>query len=388
MSIAVKRESKPGFPIKETLFRGGRASVDVDQLDMQPEGGRFGGGLMRGVSLISTGEALGHEMWIDQETVAQVKQLAAASKFGVKSRFTHPSLSADGTGRHLGRLQEFGEYDDDQRVLANLHFAQSAHKTPDGDLAEYVMMLAEEDPQAAGLSIVFEHDHESEMQFMLDNGAEFQGSYIDITNFQSPDPDNSHNYPHVRLKELRAADVVDEPAANPAGLFDRQDLARDVDALLSYAAGLTEQKPTVGAFDVDPDRASQFVSRWLSNHGLSLTSSKEPAPMAETQPAAPEQPATPTVTRESVLSELKKYTDRFGAEDGQKWFEQGKPYTEALEAFSEKQAERITELEASLKEAEDKLSSVELGEENPVETGPGDERKRITFAEFVRAKAN
>ena len=137
----------PELPVKESLFRGARVPV-AEPVNVARNGGDNGAGLLSGVSLIAAGEALGHDMWIDDVTLSQVAEYANQGKHGIKSRFTHPSMSADGMGRHLGRIKDVRVEGD--RVLGDLHFAKSAHATPDGNLAEYVMELAEEDPAAAG----------------------------------------------------------------------------------------------------------------------------------------------------------------------------------------------------------------------------------------------
>jgi hypothetical protein len=92
------------------------------------------------------------------DTTAAINGSNSASG-GVKARFTHPGLSSDGMGRYLGRLTNAQTVGD--QVFADLHFAEAATKTPDGNLADYVMTLAAEDPEAFGLSIVFEHDVEA-----------------------------------------------------------------------------------------------------------------------------------------------------------------------------------------------------------------------------------
>lgn len=360
MSAAFDRVD-PSMPVKESRFRGQRAPIDVAELSIDREGGRFEAGIMRGVSLIAEGEALGHGMWIDQETLAQVTNEAGKNdEQGLKARFTHPSMSSDGMGRLLGRIHDVRMSGD--RVLGDLHFAKSAHDTPDGDLADYVMSLADEDPRAAGLSIVFEHDFDSLELFMSENVDE-------AGKFKSPDHRNKNNYPHVRLAELRAADVVDEPAANPDGLFDRQPLARDVDGFLAFAAGLSDVKPLSSVIGFDGDRAKQFFTRWLDSHGLSLTPTKDLPAMSDNNPTLTPDSAAPTVTRESLLAEQKRYTDKFGAENGQKWFSEGKTFEESLSVFCEQQAERITTLEAELKASHEKFASLSLGEETPIETG-------------------
>lgn len=372
--------SKTANPPAKEIDRLARAEGAEPAIDR--EGGKFGAGVIRGVSLASVGEALGHGMWLDQTTIEQVAEHSAATgETGLKARFTHPGLSSDGMGRLLGRLYDVRV--EGEKAVGDLHFAKSSHDTPDGDLAEYVMMLTEEDPRAAGLSIVFHHDFDAEAEFenqhMIEHEDEdYRGRKRVRMRFKSPDPRNQHNYPHVRLSELRAADIVDEPAANPDGLFDRSPLARQADELLSYAVGISDKKPAASAFDIDGDRASQFFKRWLSSHGLSITPEKEPTEMADKQT-----PETPAVTRESLLAEQKQFTDKFGAEDGVKWFTEGKSYEQALEMFCDKQQEQIDQLSEQLSEANEKLASIQLGEEEPVETLPVEATKKRSFASRI-----
>jgi hypothetical protein len=372
---------RPDQAVPETSFRGSRADVNVEVLQIQATGGRFESGLMNGVSLISRGEALGHGMWIDEVALDQVESLGQLDEMngGIKSRFTHPSMSSDGTGKHLGRIHDIGRFED--RVIGDLHLSESSHKTPDGDLADYVMTLAKEDPRAAGLSIVFQRDLEMESDFLELHGAvqkeDQWGAYWDLEAFSSPDPDNTQNFPHVRVNELRAADVVDEPAANPDGLFDRQPQARQMDALLSFALGLSKTKPpSADALGIDPERASQFLHRWMGQHGVQfLKPEEQDMAIAEPTPAPIETDPAPTreELRAEFTAELNRYTEAFGAENGTKWFHDDLDFTEAqahhiaaLTAERDALAEQVSELEA-------KLSDVVLGEIDPIDTdGPQD----------------
>ncbi|WP_436715815.1 hypothetical protein U8335_26680 [Roseiconus lacunae] len=380
----MKTTKTPADAPAKDIARFGRA--DGADPDVDREGGKWNAGIIRGVSLATVGEALGHYYWLDQETINQiVEHSSSKGDTGLKCRFTHPGMSSDGMGRHLGRL--FDVRVDGEKAVGDLHFAESAHKTPDGDLAEYCMMLTEEDPKAAGLSIVFHHDFDAEYEFQSDHEADYEyedhrGRTIKSKRFKSPDKRNEHDYPHVRMSELRAADIVDEPAANPDGLFDRSPLARQADEFLSYAAGLTTEKPQGSAFDIDGDRAQQFLGRWLESHDLSLVPKKVAAMANEN---TPDTPAT-EITRESLLAEQQRYIDRFGAEDGVKWFADGKSFEDCLGLFADKQAELIESLTAERDEAIEKLASVQLGEDEPIETYPGEESKKVPFSQYVKGK--
>ena len=179
-------------------------------------------GILYGVSAIQTGEALGHDMLIDETMIAQVVAHGqAAGALGIKSRYTHPGLCADGMGKMLGRLRNWRASDDGSKALADLHLLESAAKSPDGDLRAYVLDLAEEDPRAYALSIVFENDP----VWCLDDGSEIR-VYDDslrrrddwMTWYERPENATTEQ-PYARCQRLTHADTVDEPAANRDGLF-------------------------------------------------------------------------------------------------------------------------------------------------------------------------
>ena len=347
------------------------------------EGGKFGAGMIPSVSLITHGEALGHGAWIDAEFLSQVSTaLQAKGEQGLKSRFTHPGMSSDGLGRMLGRINN-GRLEGSQ-VIGDLHYVASARNTPDGDLVDYTSMLIEEDPTAAGLSIVFGEDMEAMVAFAVEHGAEvvddpYYGEYLDLENFKSPDPENVNNYIHVRLAELRAADLVDEPAANPNGMFDSAPVARNIDQALAFALGLDDTKPdNAELFGVDVDRASAFAKRFLSSRGLSIVTTKTPESLK------PE--AEGGITREQFAAELSKFTTKFGAENGVKWFNEGKSYSEALELHCEALAVELKSAKDKATELQGKFDSLQLGEKNPVDTGSqADADKKAEKVSFAKA---
>ncbi len=110
----------------------------------------------------------------NQKGLRGVVKLMKSESNGLKSRFTHPSLSSDGLGKHLGRLKNpridtvaasGSEGASKQVVRADLHLDPSSRKTPGGDLGGYIMDLAESDPDALSSSLVLKADKE----FRLDS---------------------------------------------------------------------------------------------------------------------------------------------------------------------------------------------------------------------------
>jgi hypothetical protein len=235
---------------------------------IERDGGDNGAGLIRQLAVVTRGEAIGHDVWLDRFFVRSAQREINEAAAGIKSRFTHPGMSGDGLARFLGRVSNAKLGAAGDIVRGDLHFSETSHKTPDGDLAEYVMDLAEQDPAAFGASIVFQHDEDAEDAMQTATGG------------KSADKRNEGNLRHARLKAgtLRAIDAVDEPAANPGGLFHAGDaVASQAEGLVSYALGLTEDlgDEIFDAFDVDPDRLRRFVVEFMDRHGLALVEAGE-----------------------------------------------------------------------------------------------------------------
>ena len=247
--------AQPSRLLRSQPVYGIRSATPID-----PEGGEYHAGLIQGAAVITRGLADTQDVWIDTVMLEQTAKAINDQRMGTKSRFTHPELSGDGLGRALGRYRNAAV--DGDIVRADLHLFKSAHKTPDGDLAGYVLELAQEDPEAFGNSIAFDTDRDAASGFVDEHmvGGEFK----------SPDDDNAQNHPHARLRSLEAVDVVDSPAANPSGLFHRGDeLVYGGRLLMRYALGLSDDVPQ-GYFGVNPERVKEFVTRFLVDNGLCI----------------------------------------------------------------------------------------------------------------------
>lgn len=96
---------------------------------------------------------------------------------------------------------------------------------------------------------------------------------------------------------------------------------------------------------------------------------------AEGQPA-PAQQAEPTDERSKFALELKRFTERFGAENGTKWFTEGKTFAEALELHSELLQKQLTAANAKIADQEKKLGAVPRGEKDPLSFADGDKQAK------------
>ena len=137
---------------------------------------------LRGVSVLTTGRAKGHNLEIDDTTLQQVLKCANSYKGGVKVNENHGA----GIGDIVGKLNNFRIDESGEKLIADLTFLKSRK-----DRAKYYMDLANEIPDSFGISISFSGESEP------------TGTGIDL----------------ARCSELYSADLVQHPASNPTGLF-------------------------------------------------------------------------------------------------------------------------------------------------------------------------
>lgn len=237
-----------GFFMTTTKFRSLPVITNGARVDR-------GDKVIYGVSTAQAVEALGHGMILDDTTIQQVVEFGNSAPKGVKSRFTHPGMSSDGLGKFLGRLKNFRKEGD--KALADLHFSELAEKSPQGDLADYVMSLAESEADMFGLSVVISADR----VWILDDG-----SVVDAKGTDSKPKNSTTKKPLCRVTKLHACDVVDEPAANRDGMFSSalwatnelsEQLFGDFDILLSEY-GFTHEK------------AFEFALKYFNARNVSL----------------------------------------------------------------------------------------------------------------------
>ncbi len=207
-----------------------------------------------GVSMLQTGEALGHDMLVDEKMLVQcVDAVNATGGHGIKSRFTHPGMCSDAMGKMLGKVKNARVMGD--KAVADLYLAEHASKTPDGDLADYVMSMAEESPEDFGMSIAFD----GSAVWKNAAGAEFEVSNANGDRAARP-ADATTNKPFARISKLRASDVVDEPAANRDGLFAAFAGTTNMDAAEMFSA-LDQARDAMGW---DAAKTSEFLGRYLA----------------------------------------------------------------------------------------------------------------------------
>ncbi len=172
--------------------------------------------VINNLAVISLGLVKGHkwyhegkeiDMYIDNVTLHQVANLGNDSKLGIKSRYGHPNMSSEALGTGLGRVKTFVVDEEAGKTKATLHLDPSAHKSPNGDLSEYIMSVAESDPDSFGVSIAFQN---RPIVKKVKKG--------DLAFSEPEEGDETEFVAFARAEKLFAVDAVDEPAANE-GLF-------------------------------------------------------------------------------------------------------------------------------------------------------------------------
>jgi hypothetical protein len=237
-----------------------------------------------GFAVAQVGEASGHGVRLDETTLAQIMQMGNAVDGGAKMRFTHPNMSNDGLGKYLGRASNFRM--DGDTLRADAKIARSAFKTPNGDLGNYVLDLAEEDPDAFGASVAMYADRMEELD---DKGKPKKGE------------DGKKLLPVFRLKKLHAVDIVDQPAATNA-MFTANTWAAQATEFadrLSESLDLTPQEVAA--------KVQEFIPRYLASKGVAMSDAiNSGSAGAVTPPPEPPKVDLDAVKKEAMELERKR----------------------------------------------------------------------------------
>jgi hypothetical protein len=199
-------------------------------------------GIIQGVTIARIGPAKGHNGYVDRSFLLQIVDNAASKPAGIKARFGHPNMCSQALGTYLGRFKNYSYTGD--LVKADLYLDDTAKSTPSGDLYTYVLDMAEKNPDMFGASIVFEIGESVFLEEDVD-GKKIEKEYF-------------------RLKELRATDIVDEPAATD-GLFS-------ANTFPGIATQFLDENPEImGLIFSKPDSIIEFLSNYITNSKMNLS---------------------------------------------------------------------------------------------------------------------
>ena len=165
-------------------------------------------GVIYGAPLMTIGAAKGHGFTIDAVTLQQLVALANEQENGVKCRFRHPKIDEaagpdgkivqtveDDTGKLVARIKNARIEGD--RAVGDIYLGSYAAVVPgQGDVREYLLRMAQDDPTGIGMSAFFE--------FHVEPILDAAGNVVDCP---------------CRIDRLDAVDFTSSPAANENGML-------------------------------------------------------------------------------------------------------------------------------------------------------------------------
>ena len=191
-----------------------------------------GSGVLQKVVVAQAGKVKSYFEEIDGETLSQIVSLGNAKENGVKARFGHPNMCSSAFGTYIGRFKNFQL--DGEKVTGDLHLDTVCKNAPGGNLYDYILTMAKKNPDMFGAS----------MAFIPGEPALGAGEF-----------------PLVRIEELLATDLVDDPAATNS-LFA-------VDSFSYQATRFLDENPAIAAFIVRrPETIIEFMFKYFSKTDL------------------------------------------------------------------------------------------------------------------------
>jgi hypothetical protein len=225
------------------LFKSSRVS-DQKQMKVDKENG-----IIRDVVIAQVGPAEGHGTNVEQQFINGLVDQGNTFKQGVKSRFGHPSMSAEALGTYAGRAFNFRVQG--IQALADLHLDPVTANSPKGNIYNYLIDMADKNPDMFGMSVVtsgnwlYQKDEEGNI-------------------YTEMDPDwNSKYDPAKPLYEMfenyHAVDFVDEGALTPNGLFSAE---INKDKFAVTATTFLDSNPAIDKFLKEhPEKIIEFMSK-------------------------------------------------------------------------------------------------------------------------------
>jgi hypothetical protein len=262
-------------------------------------------GIIRGVSLITEGPALGHGVMIDAKTLQQVKAAAESYAGGLKVKLDHNSGAGDIIG-FIDNLRIVGP-----KLLGDLNLlASSPHR-------DYVLEIAQKIPDTFGLSIAFSGPSEA--------------SSDKLTTLQ-------------RCAEIYSVDLVSEPAANPDGFFSRKVLLAHEEndpkaSSENIYTMLPEDEKAIGAM-------IQSALMDLSNRLSKLEAGAVPEIKKEPVAMNAQADVIALAANTAALAAIKEFSKTLGAPVAAASAEAIKPTATTVKTFAQIVAEKAIELKS------------------------------------------
>ena len=175
--------------------------------------------VIRGVVAMQVGEAQGHGIWADLQTLHAMANLGNQKARGVAGRWGHPSMSENAMGKRVQTAKNFYVEGDKLRHDAHLFKPASLSPSLDKDPIEYLLAVATDHPEDIGESVVVS----TALVWTLMDGREIpndqEGCPADVV-WENGRPVNASTpLPVIRPQKFHFVDFVSEGALTPNGLF-------------------------------------------------------------------------------------------------------------------------------------------------------------------------
>jgi len=278
-------------------------------------------GIIEGISILTTGEAKGHQMMISQKTLESSITLMLGKS--LPAYLSHAGATGDRLLTEAGFFSGF--YREKNKIRARRFTALETFKEYDREKYDRLFEIAQVAPETFGVSIVFEGQLFWEMS---DGSEESIQAGLDA-------PENARfEYPTVRPLKITSADFVDTPAANTA-LFS------------SKGDKLTKGKDTMNEETIQTaEKVNAALNAAASDAPDHVAAAAAAAAAVPAQPKAVEPPPkkVPTKKKKALAIPEQDEEDREDEERG-----------EEEEIAEEEEGETVEEEEESKEPGEDEL---------------------------------
>ncbi len=210
-------------------------------------------GKLKGVSILTKGEAKGHGAMIDDRTLEQFMTLVDGKKF--PAYLTHAGGTSDRLGEEMGIFSGFKR--DGDQIRANFAFLSAFLKGSPKEAAT-ILELADEHPEQLGISPIMR----ALEVWPLPNGDE-----VECISLASRPEDCLATLPSLRPTAVKSCDFVQNPAAN-VGLYHA-----DVDGKLKNKPPMSTPKTySLEEFNAALSAESAKLIALGEQHKIAITS--------------------------------------------------------------------------------------------------------------------
>lgn len=214
------------------------------------------------------------DLGVDHKTLHQMATLGNQKARGVLGRFGHPGASDNAMGYQVMRAKNFRVIGD--QLLHDAHLILHAQDSPvfERDPLDYLMNMADDNPQDLGESVVITTD----LAWVLNDGSEIE-YWKDAE--ATPQPQSSRfDYPILRPVTFHNVDFVMEGNLTPDGLYSQFANAMFADSVhgdlmtLFNNADVVRQRYHI-PIEALPNKIVQVGNSYLHHLGLGETLTME-----------------------------------------------------------------------------------------------------------------